>query len=122
MDALNGYLTPAQVAQMFGVSVASVRGWCRAKTIDCVRIGHYWLIPTTAVEHVITPPRPTNNPLTKPYLTITEAAQVLQIKRRTLENWCARGKVPTVRRGRRHEIARQTINDLMTELQEQYQE
>jgi len=120
MDTLVGYFTPAQVAQMFGVSVASVRGWCRAKTIEHVRIGRYYFIPKTAVEHVIDPPRPTNL-LTKPYLTITEAARVLQIKRRTLETWCARGKVPTVRQGRRHMIARRTVNELRMELVEKYQ-
>jgi excisionase family DNA binding protein len=60
--------------------------------------------------------------LTKPYLTITEAAQVLQINRRTLESWCARGKVPTERDGRRYMIARHTINDLRSELVEEYQQ
>lgn len=121
MDALDGYYTPAQVARMFGVSAASVRGWCRAKTLDSVRIGRYYFIPEAAIEHVLHPPRPTNLN-TKPYLTITEAAQVLQIHRRTLEIWCTTGKVPTVRRGRRHEIARRTIDALRMELVEQYQQ
>lgn len=120
MSSLDGYFTPAQVAEMLGVSVASVRSWCRAKTMESVRIGRYFFIPKAAVEPFIDPPRPTNI-YTKPYLSITEAAAVLQINRRTLENWCAKGKVKTVRRGRRREIARRTINRLRKQLVEKYQ-
>jgi excisionase family DNA binding protein len=120
MDVLDGYLTPKQVAEMFSVSVGSVRGWCRNKTLDSLRIGHYYFIPKAAVEHVIDAPRPTH-PIQKPYLTISEAARMLQIRRRTLENWCYTGKVPTVRNGRRYEIARRTVNDLMMQLVEEYQ-
>ena len=64
--------------------------------------------------------RPTNL-YTKPYLTISEAAHVLNLKRRTLERWCYRGKVPTIRQGRKLMIARKTIHELMAELMEQFQ-
>lgn len=121
MDRLDGYFTPTQVAEMFGVCVDSVRGWCRKQKLDCVRIGKYWFIPKAALEHVLEPPRPMNL-LTRPYLTITEAAQVLQIGRRTLAGWVRRGKVPTERFGGLHMLTRRTVNELMIELQEEYQE
>jgi excisionase family DNA binding protein len=120
LDQLDGYFTPTQVAEMFDVSIASVRGWCRAKSIDCLRIGRNYFIPKAAIEACIHPPRPTNL-YTKPYLTITEAAQMLQLPRYTLEAWCIRGKVPTVRRGRRHEISQRTLDALRDELAERYQ-
>jgi excisionase family DNA binding protein len=121
MAKLDGYFTPAEAAPHFGVSVGTVYRWCKNAELDCVRVGRYWFIPKDELERVLDPPRPSNDLYTKPALTITEAARLLHIKRRTLERWVARGKVPTVRSGRLHTITRRTINALMEELQERYQ-
>ncbi len=113
-------LTPTQVAEIFGVTPATVRYWCRQGYLECRTIaGRVW-IPNAAVQPLLEPPRPLFL-LSKPFVTVTEAARVLQINRHTLVRWCYLGKVPTTREGRQYRIARSTVNELMTRLQEGYQ-
>ena len=117
MEPLDGYLTPAQTAAIFGVTPATVRYWCRRRYLDSLTLDGRVFIPQTAVYTLNEPPFL----LSKPFLTITEAARILQINRTALFKWCYTGKIPTTRSGRQYRIARCTVQDLMFQLQEGYQ-
>jgi excisionase family DNA binding protein len=58
--------------------------------------------------------------MTKPFLTLAEAARELRISRFTLKAWVERGRVPARRVGNRYQLSRETVWRLMEGLQEQY--
>jgi excisionase family DNA binding protein len=59
--------------------------------------------------------------MTKPFLTIPEAAYLLHVKVWTMGYWVRTGKVPSRRIGYKYELSRHTVNLLLEEFQERYQ-
>jgi excisionase family DNA binding protein len=120
MDAIAGDdLTPKQAAQFLNVSTHTVHRWCRTQKIPSRKVGGLYRIPKAAVWHLLRIPPPPSV-MTKPFLTLAEAARELRISRFTLKAWVERGRVPARRVGNRYQLSRETVWRLMEGLQEQY--
>jgi excisionase family DNA binding protein len=45
----------AQVAEMYGVDISTVRRWCRKGQIEATRLGHDWVVPSKALTGFVPP-------------------------------------------------------------------
>jgi excisionase family DNA binding protein len=121
LDAIEGdFVTTKQAAELLNIPVRTVCNWCYKGTLETRRMGKRYWIPKRAIVRMlrVSPPPFT---LSKPYLTLKEAASVLHMSHRTLQNWCRLGKIPCRRIGNRYELSRRTVNMMMDDLQERYQ-
>lgn len=121
LDAIEGdFVTTAQAAELLNVPVRTVCNWCYKGTIERRRIGkRYWIHKRAIIRLLRVSPPPFA--LTKPYVKIKEAAAILQVSYRMLQNWCRVGKIPCRKVGNRYELSRSTVNRLMDDFQERYQ-
>ena len=121
LDAIEGYfVSPAQAGRLLHIPQRTVSYWCYKGWLEARRMGKRYWIPKQAIIRLLRVPPPPIV-LSKPYLTLKEAARVLQISHRTLQNWCRLGKIPCRRIGNRYELSRRTVNMLMDQFQERYQ-
>jgi excisionase family DNA binding protein len=120
MDAIAGDdLTSRQAAHFLGVQIQTVQIWCRRHKIPSRKVGARYQIPKAVVWRLLRIP-PAPSVMTKPFLTIPEAARELRMNADTLRTWVQGGKVPARRVGYRYQLSRETIRRLMEGLQEQY--
>jgi excisionase family DNA binding protein len=113
------FVTTRQAADILNVPVNTVARWCRTGLIASRRLGGRYRIPKWVVRnlrHVQTPPLPA----AKPFLKLSEAADVLHINVDVLRRWCRTGKIPCCRVGNRYELSQRTIQILLDRLEEGY--
>lgn len=121
LDEIPGqFVTTRQAADILNIPLNSVTQWCRTGLIASRRLGGRYRIPKWVIRNL----RRVRTPATsdaKPFVKLSEAAKILDVRPDMLRRWCQKGKTPCRRVGRHYELSRTTINRLMDDFQERYQ-
>lgn len=119
LDEIEGeFVTTRQAADILDVPIRTVTQWCSTGLIASRRLGGRYRIPKWVIRNLRRVRMP---PIlaTKPFLKVSEAAQVLHMNPATLRRWCQKGKVPCRRVGNRYELSQVTIQVLLDRFEEQ---
>jgi len=104
LDQIEGqFVTTRQAADILNIPINMVTQWCRTGLIASRRLGGRYRIPKWVVRnlrHVQVPPVAT----AKPFLRLSEAAKILNVRADLLRRWCQKGKIPCRRVGKRYEF------------------
>mgnify|MGYP001347507992 CR=1 FL=1 len=117
LDEIPGqFVTTRQAADILNIPLNSVTQWCRTGLIASRRLGGRYRIPKWVIRnlrHVRIPPPPS----AKPFLKLSEAAKILDVRPDMLRRWCQKGKIPCRRVGRHYELSQREVQTLLDEFE-----
>jgi excisionase family DNA binding protein len=122
LDQIAGqFVTTRQAADILNVPIYMVTQWCSLGLIASRRLGGRYRIPKWVIRNL----RHVSTPTTiqdKPFVTLAEAAPILNVRPDVLRRWCQKGKIPCRRVGNRYELSQRTLQMLMETFSEHQHE
>jgi excisionase family DNA binding protein len=115
LDQIEGqFVTTRQAADILNVPINTVTQWCRTGLIASRRLGGCYRIPKWVVRNLRKVRMPPGAEA-KPFLKLSEAARILNVRADVLRRWCQKGKIPCRKVGNRYELSQRVVQQLLDE-------